>query len=353
MTSADSRSKRPRVGEYDSDPASPAHWRYDVELLRMRCFVEVAEQLSFRRAAERLHYSTAHLSQQIKKLENELGLLLFERSSRGVALTPAGQRVLIRARDFLLAYERVIDAAREARAGLRSRLRVYYSSGSGGAAKSAIRAFTAGNPHIEISLTQVRTHQLVRALREGHADVAFALASIEEITGLSAVTLGCYIQNQLALPDDHPLAGQESVTIYDLEGQRLLLPSDDMANMHSRRILRFLAERGIVPDHRIQMISNEEAFLDAVAAGLGAALVGDSIRQRWENQPSIRFHELIGEAPHIPQLMIWDENCPQLTELLFRSLAERCQHNTRRFTTLILRRLPALPDLFRKHLMEI
>jgi DNA-binding transcriptional LysR family regulator len=285
-----------------------------VELLRMRCFVEVAEQLSFRRAAERLHYSTAHLSQQIKKLENELGLLLFERSSRGVTLTPAGQRLLNRARDFLLAYERVVDTAHEARAGLPSRLRVHYSSGSGEAAKTAIRAFTAGAPHVEVSLTQVRTHQLVHDVREGHADAGFALASAEAVGGLSAVTLGVYVQNQLAVPYDHPLAGRDSVTIYDLEGQRLLLPSDDMDNMHSRRILRFLAERGIVPDHRIQMIANEEAFLDAVAAGLGVALVADSIRGRWQNQPSIRFHELVGEAPQLPQLLIWDEECPQVTK---------------------------------------
>src|SRR4029078_8879799 len=91
----------------------PPSWRtQDMELRHLRYFVAVAEELHFRRAAERLHMSQPRLSQQIRQLEQEVGAQLLSRNQRKVELTAAGAAFLVRAREILEAVE---DAARQAR----------------------------------------------------------------------------------------------------------------------------------------------------------------------------------------------------------------------------------------------
>src|SRR5579872_6878625 len=95
-----------------------------MELRHLRYFVAVAEELSFRRASERLHLAQPPLSLQIKSLEEELGLRLFERSTRSVKLTPAGKVFLDEARSVLIGAERAQQNARKAHQGLGGPLRI-------------------------------------------------------------------------------------------------------------------------------------------------------------------------------------------------------------------------------------
>src|SRR6201995_867631 len=95
-----------------------------MELRHLRSFVAVAEDLPFRRAAERLHLAQPSVSQQIRTLEAELGVALFERNRRGATLTPAGNALLDEARDLLSRADRAVAIARATGTGERGRLRM-------------------------------------------------------------------------------------------------------------------------------------------------------------------------------------------------------------------------------------
>src|SRR6476619_6104078 len=119
-----------------------------MELRQLRSFVTVAEELHFRRAADRLHLAQPSVSQQIRALEAELGVRLFERNRRGAALTPAGRALLPEARDLLGRAERA------AAAGERGRLRMSLTrSLTGGVAGAIVDAYRARYPEVELSLS--------------------------------------------------------------------------------------------------------------------------------------------------------------------------------------------------------
>jgi DNA-binding transcriptional LysR family regulator len=277
---------------------------------QLRCFVTVADQLNYRRAAELLSYSASHVSQQISQLEVELGIILFERSTHHVALTPAGRQLLSEARDFLLAEARVRESASGIRSGISARIKILYSSGSGTIASSSVRAFKAQHPATEVVLTQLSTRQMHEEVRNGAAGVGFALSTLHLATGLSCLAMHDYRQDHLAVPVDHPLADREQLTVYDLQGQRLLLPSPDMDATHGTRILDFLTGHGIVADHRFQPFGSEEEVVDIVSAGLGVVFVGESTWLRWGSVPEIRIRKLEGAAPSLSQLMVWRDEDP-------------------------------------------
>jgi DNA-binding transcriptional LysR family regulator len=286
---------------------------------QLRCFVTVADELNYRRAAELLSYSASHVSQQIHQLELELGVTLFERSTHHVALTAAGRQLLHEARDFLVAEARVHETASGIRSGMSAQIKILYSSGSGTIASSAVRAFKSQHPTTEVVLAQLSTRGMHEAVRNGEAGVGFALSTAHLMTGLSCLALHDYLQDHLAVPLDHPLARRERLTVYDLQGQRLLLPSLDRDATHGSRILDFLTSHGVVADHRFQPFGSEEEAIDIVSAGLGVIFVGESTSLRWGSVPEVRIRQLEGTVPSLSQLMIWrDEDASPATRAFVR-----------------------------------
>jgi DNA-binding transcriptional LysR family regulator len=281
-----------------------------LQVVQIRCFLAVAESLSYRGAAQALHYAPSHVSQQVRQLESELGVALFERSTHHVTLTTAGRRLLPEAREYLLAHARILEAADAASSGIAQTLRVCYSSGSGTVAALAIRAYSTRYPDVTVSLTQVSNTQLADDLSSGTAAAGFALSTLDLPTGLSCVVLHQYAQDHLAFPPDHPLARRKRLTVLDLEGQRLLLPSTDKDTTHGRRILDFLYQRGIVVNPRFYPFASEEEAVDIVSAGLGVVLVGSSTWHRLGAWPEICIRRLDGDVPTLAQLMIWRDADP-------------------------------------------
>ncbi len=145
-----------------------------MELRQLRSFVAVAEELHFRRAAEQLHLSQPSVSQQVRTLEDELGVQLFDRNRRGVALTPAGAALLDDARDVLARAARAAERAREAGSGSRGRLRLSLTrSLTGGLAGAIVEAFRARYPDVALELSVGNTILHAEQLRHGLIDVAF------------------------------------------------------------------------------------------------------------------------------------------------------------------------------------
>jgi DNA-binding transcriptional LysR family regulator len=190
---------------------------------QMRYFVAVAEELNFRRAAERLHMTQPPLSQQIAGLEEELGVALFLRDRRRVELTGAGRSLLHDARAILASIEtarqRTVDVA-QGRAG---RLRIgFVGPAMDGPLPTDIRRFRAAHPGVTLDLHEATTVQQLDLLRSRELD-----AGVVRLAGHDTGSLACAPYHSepyvLAVPDDHPLAGRQSVSVTELDDRPLIL----------------------------------------------------------------------------------------------------------------------------------
>jgi DNA-binding transcriptional LysR family regulator len=192
-----------------------------VELRQLRYFLVVAEELHFRRAAERLHIAQPSVSQQIRTLEDELGVRLFDRDRRGVALTAAGSALLDDARDVLGRAALAAERARAVGAGRHGRLRLSLTrSLTGGLAGEIVGAYRARYPDVALELEVRHTMHSVEQLRAGAIDVAFvrpplADPDIEELE-LGREPLVC------VLPTRHRLARRRQVRREELAHEPLV-----------------------------------------------------------------------------------------------------------------------------------
>lgn len=201
----------------------------NVTLSQLSYFVAVAEELNFTRAAERLHVSQSPLSQAIKALETNLGVSLLDRTSRHVALTPAGEQLLPAARAALGAVEHAVHVAREAGESDRRLLRVgFLAYGACDVIDRSLAAFAAPVSDLRLETRQTDFSDPSAGLVDGSVDAAFVrlpvTASELELERLAS-------EPRIAiLPSWHPLAGRDRITIADLLDEHWLqMPGRDRA----------------------------------------------------------------------------------------------------------------------------
>ncbi|SFE81956.1 DNA-binding transcriptional regulator, LysR family [Actinacidiphila alni] len=185
-----------------------------MELRQVRYFLAVAEELHFGRAAERLHIVQPTVSQQVRKLERELGLDLFDRTTRTVTLTAAGHAFLPRARAVLAAEEAALEAMAELRADQLVTLRIGTNAGLGARLEQLLADLAEDAPHLTVELHSAPPGPRLQRVRDGELDAAF-VRGITESPGLDLVPVW---RDELvvALPASHPLAAREHVALADL-----------------------------------------------------------------------------------------------------------------------------------------
>lgn len=186
-----------------------------MELRQLEYFAEVAELLNFGRAAERLHVGQPAVSQQIRRLERELGQALFDRSSRTVRLTEAGQRLLPEARAVLAAVERARAAAQGETAS--GQLRLGTSTGLGERLEQVLDAMQRLAPGVHVELVNASTRARLERVRAGQLDATFVRGA-SAVPGSIGIELIPVWQDQLvaALPARHELADQDEVAVGQL-----------------------------------------------------------------------------------------------------------------------------------------
>jgi DNA-binding transcriptional LysR family regulator len=205
------------------------------ELRHLRYFIAVAQELSFSRAAERLHMAQSPLSAAIRQLETELGVPLFERTTRSVRLTPAGERLLERGLPALTAVDGAFAGAMQAGRGLSGTLRI----GSSPAARHELRPALLARvrealPDVEIELSEATSGTLIRELLGERLDVALLFCS-DPLPGLQRRRLsddGVHV----LMRSSHRLAGWETVRIDALRGDRFVVPGEDLNGGFHRRL---------------------------------------------------------------------------------------------------------------------
>ena len=197
----------------------------DLKLKDLRYLVAVAEQRHFGRAAAQCFVSQPTLSAQLKKLEQSLGVQLIERAPHRVALTPAGQEIVARARRILEATEEVVTLARAHRDPLAGQLRVALLPTIGPyLLPHVVPPVRRSLPRLQLRLYEYQTAQILEKLEDGSIDLGI-LALPVELEGLQCRELFTE-PFTVAMPDQHRLAKRETVRIEDLKDEQLLLLED-------------------------------------------------------------------------------------------------------------------------------
>jgi len=249
-----------------------------MELRHLRYFVAVAEELNFTRAAARLHMAQPPLSQQIRQLEDELGVKLFDRTKHEVRLTEVGRAVLEEARRTLVQVGRVAIAARRAAEGQTGSLVVAFSSSMPHTVlPRVLRAFRSRFPEVTLSLQERSTEEQVELLKSGRVDVGFLRLPLEETAGSLVVEPILVESLVVALPKGHRLAKQRAVSVKSLANEPFVsLPRHAVPGLHDQieAMCRRAGFRPIVSQEAQQI----QAIIGLVSAGLGVAIVPASIQ---------------------------------------------------------------------------
>ncbi|WP_394437271.1 LysR family transcriptional regulator [Streptomyces sp. SGAir0957] len=200
-----------------------------MELRQMKYFVAVAEELHFGRAAERLYIVQPTVSQQVRRLERELSVTLFDRSTRAVRLTEAGRALLPHARAMLAAERAAVDAMDVVRGEQRSTLRVGTSVGLGLRLDGVLTALSERAPRLLVELVSGPTTTRLQQVRDGDLDATFVRGT-DRAPGLELLPLW---RDELvaALPAAHPLAESDQVDLADLAALPLRIASRE-SNPH-------------------------------------------------------------------------------------------------------------------------
>lgn len=245
-----------------------------MDLRRLTCFLAVADELNFSRAAQRLHMSQPPLSQQIRLLEQEMGAQLFERSRRAVTLTPAGLLLQEKARQIVELHQQAGELCRMAAHGLAGRLRIAFTASVPlfDEFSAMLRDFRTRYPEVELDLQHMTTGEQIAALTAGQIDIGFMRPS-------PAFRIPVPIREQtlwrdelmLALPA-RQAADSLPVALSALADQPFVLHPTVLGGGLHEHILALCSEAGFVP--RIAQPARETStMLALVAAGLGLSIV--------------------------------------------------------------------------------
>ncbi len=246
-----------------------------MELRHLRYFRVLAEELHFGRAAARLHISQPPLTAHIKDLEREVGARLFDRTTRRVALTAAGEVFAGRVGGLLDELEDAVVEARDHAEGRRGRIRVgFVSSASGTVLPPGLRIFREIHPAVRVDLSPLTTREQLDALAAGALDVGLIRSSGAE-PGLVVEPL---LEEPMVavLPVEHPLAARAAIGVDDLVDERLILFPNDLMPAYVAQIWALFATIGAEPVV-VQEAIHHETVVGLVSAGVGISILPASV----------------------------------------------------------------------------
>ena len=264
-----------------------------MELRQLRYFIAIAEEGNFSRAAERLHVSQPPLSTQIKSLESELGVKLFERTNRGVSLTAAGSVFFEETRMVLARLDHAKSKAVRADRGDVGMLSVgFVSIADYGILPPALKQFRARFPLVEVQLHELTTDAQIRELRAARLDLGIALAPVDE----PDLEFERLLREDLVLaaPARHPATkGAGAVDLRTLAKEDFIVPPRGVGPGLYDLIISHCRSSGFTPritQHARQM----QTVISLVSSGMGVALVPSSVRNL--RRTGVQYQRLRGKA---------------------------------------------------------
>lgn len=282
-----------------------------LERYELEAFLTLAEELHFGRTAERLHVSTARISQIIAKLERRIGVPLFDRTSRRAELTDVGRRLYDEVRP---AWDRIGDAVEQAVAtgrGFTGTLRAaFVGAAAGQLVADAADLFRRRHPDCEVDLREAQPADLLPRLRDGESDIALSTFPVHE----PGIVLGPVLVTEahmLAVPSGHPFARRDSVSLADLGRTDVL---------HLPESLQGLAAVEAAP-----ATSTLNELLTLVGAGRGVLPVGAQTR-RYYARPGVVYIP-IRDAPSLEWGLLWRADAATARVRAFARAAQDVLHS--------------------------
>ena len=238
-------------------------------------FVAVAEELHFGRAAERLGIAQPPLSRKIKQIEDQLGVLLFNRGRSQISLTQAGERLLVQANELLARLEEVKLEARRIGQGAEGRLRIgFVGSSTYGIVPNIFKSYRRHCPGVTLGLFPMNNAGLRSALIKREIDVAIARPSLIDAEISSRMLLEEKLV--LAVPDSHPFAGETSVPLCQLHDETVILYPEKPRPSFADHALKLIQDDGAEPCARVFAMDFQTA-ISLVSVEVGIAIVPSSV----------------------------------------------------------------------------
>lgn len=291
-----------------------------MEIRHLRCFLAVAEELHFARAAERLHIEQSPLSRAIKELEEDLGVRLFERNTRSTRLTRAGQVFKEHVQRVFASLAQARDSVRAVAAGYQGQLRIALSDSISQARLTSLLARSREEePDIELRLYEVPLAQQIRGLSGDLYDAGFTLSPD---VGEALMAVPAWSDPMVvAVPPRHPLLVHKRLPLGEVLRYPLVLCDPDACEGCSRqfaRMLRMVDREPIIAEK----VASHEMMVTLVAAGYGLGFSTEA-HVSASNHPEIVTRPLAGRPPMLTTYLVRriDEPAEPLQRFIERALA--------------------------------
>lgn len=273
-----------------------------MELKQLRTFIAVAEELNFRRAAQRLNLALPALNQDLQDLEQSIGVRLLDQSTNRVQLSTAGEVFLTEARQLLVLTEHARASAQSAARGERGTLRIgNIGTLSHSFIPGCLDAFRLEFPEVDVSLVELAVEDHIPALRSGDIQIGFSPLGAQHLPAGFAHLVVLQTQLRLAMSRSHHLTRVHRISLLDLNEEPLLFFSDSRSVGPAEHVLPILAERRVKVGP-VQVVKGYEAFLATLARGEGISFLprmpGESLldalttRSLKESVPELGFELL-------------------------------------------------------------
>lgn len=273
----------------------------NIEIRHLRAFQMVADELNFRKAAERLSIAQPALTRTIKDLEQIMEVQLFERSTRTVSMTSAGKIFRSAIADFLPSLASAVALARQGEKGVAGELRIGYNDfAMYGLLPTIIRRFRAAYPQVSVWLGQVPSPEMVKQVAQGKLDAAFHLGPAANAEVDSKLIRDEHLV--AVVPDTHRLAARGTIPLRELAGEDFVMGRHDTWGAFHQLILSYCRDNGFEMSI-IQEALNSDGIINLVAAGLGVTLYVDG---HWlYTTRGVSITRLDKPGPRIETLLSW------------------------------------------------
>lgn len=284
-----------------------------MELRQLRYFLVVADELHFGRAAERLHITQPPLTVAVRRLERELGVQLFDRTTRRVTLTAAGRAFKHRVQAAVAELDDAAGDVAHVAAGKSGKIRVgFVSSASYTTVPEAIRAFRQLRPRVDLVLHPLTSGEQVEQFLDGNLDLGL-IRDPGDVPGLNLELLSSE-DLVVVLPEAHRLAAAQDIRPQDLEGEPMILFPYRLMPGFVARVLR-LFDSLPTPPMVVQQAIHQETVLGLVAAGLGISVLPESVQRfqmpgvttrRFAGRPQTELHvaRAAGSSPAVDDFVL-------------------------------------------------
>jgi DNA-binding transcriptional LysR family regulator len=281
-----------------------------IELRQLRYFVAVAEEMHFGRAAQRLHMTQPPLSQTIQSLEAALGTPLFMRTSRNVALTPAGAALLPQAQRLLLQADALPEMARRAATGESGHLTLaFVSTADYSVLPPFLRDFRQRYPQVQIDLREATSDVQLEDLSHGRIDAGLLISPVPERLR-AELDYSPVLSEPLIVAAPKGLASlrdKARVALKDLGDMPLIIFPRRIAPAFHDAIVSCFRDAGLTP-HIGQEAIQMQTIVGLVSAGMGIALVPQSVSNL--KRPGVEYKPLLDKTPLIETGLAWRRDNP-------------------------------------------